>query len=174
MPSGLKNAPAMFQRLMDQVLTGLQGIELFVYLDDIVIYVRSLEEHEIKFHRLMNRRLRRRLAGANLILQLDKCEFLKKEMAYHRHIITKNGVRPDPNKIIAVKTFPMPKSRKNIKQFLGLAGYYRRFIDNFSKIAKLLSDLTKQSNAFEWKQQQEAFDKLRNALFRINITIPKF
>lgn len=85
MPSGLKNAPAMFQRLMDQVLTGLQGIELFVYLDDIVIYARSLEEHEIKFHRLMNRRLRRRLAGTNLILQLDKCEFLKKEMTYHTY-----------------------------------------------------------------------------------------
>lgn len=68
----------------------------------------------------------------------------------------------------------MSKSLKNIKQFLGLAGYYRRFIENFSKIAKLLSDLTKQSNAFEWKQQQEAFDKLRNALFRTNITTPKF
>lgn len=160
MPFGLKNAPATFQRLMDQVLTGLQGIELFVYLDDIVIYARSLEEHEIKFQRLM-----KRLEEANLFLQPDKCEFLKKEVAYLGHIITENGVRPDPKKVSAVENFPTPKTRKNIKQFLGLAGYYRRFIENFSKIAKPLSDLTKQSVAFEWKQeQQEAFNKLKHAL----------
>ena len=73
MPFGLKNAPATFQRLMDQVLTGLQGIELFVYLDDIVIYASSLQEHATKFIRLMNR-----LREANLSLQPDKCEFLKK------------------------------------------------------------------------------------------------
>lgn len=160
MPFGLRNAPATFQRLMDQVLTGLQGIELFVYLDDIVIYARSLEEHAIKFQRLM-----KRLEEANLSLQPDKCEFLKKEVAYLGHIITENGVRPDPGKIEAVRNYPIPTTRKNIKQFLGLAGYYRRFIENFSKIAKPLSDLTKQSSTFEWKQrQQEAFDKLREAL----------
>jgi len=112
----------------------------------------------MKFHRLM-----KRLSEANLFLQPDK--FLKREVIYLGHIITENGVRSDPKKIIAVKNFPTPKTRKNIKQFLGFAGYYRRFIENFSKIAKLLSDLTKQSVTFEWKQeQQEAFDKLRNIL----------
>jgi len=126
MPFGLKNAPATFQRLMDQVLPGLQGIELFVYLDDIVIYARSLEEYEIKFQRLM-----KRLSEANLFLQPDKYEFLKREVAYLGYIITENRVRSDPKKIMAVKNFPTPKIRKNIKQFLGLAGYYRRFIENF-------------------------------------------
>lgn len=107
----------------------------------------------------------KRLSEANLFLQPDKCEFLKREIAYLEHIITENGIRPDPKKIMAVKNFPTPKTRKNIKQFLGLAGYYRRFIENFSKIAKPLSDLTKQSNTFEWKEeQQEAFDKLREVL----------
>jgi len=80
----------------------------------------------------------KRLSEANLFLQPDKCEFLKRELIYLGHIITKNGVRPDPKKIIVVKNFPIPKTRKNIKQFLGLAGYYRRFIENFSKIAKPL------------------------------------
>jgi len=78
-----------------------------------------------------------------LFLQPDKCEFLKREVIYLGHIITENGVRPDSKKIIAVKNFPIPKTRKNIKQFLRFAGYYRRFIENFSKIAKPLSDLTK-------------------------------
>jgi len=89
MPFGLKNAPATFQRLMDQVLTGLQGTELFVYLDDIIIYARSLEEHETKFQRLM-----KQLGEANLFLQPDKCEFLKKEVAYLGHVITEYDLIP--------------------------------------------------------------------------------
>jgi len=80
----------------------------------------------------------KRLSEANVFLQLDKCEFLKREVAYLGHIITENGVRPDPKKIIAVKNFPTPKTRKNIKEFLGLAEYYRRFIENFFKIAVII------------------------------------
>jgi len=131
MPFGLKNAPAIFQRLMEQALTGLQGAELFLYLDDVVIYASSLREHEIKFHKLADR-----LRNANLKLQPDKCEFLHREVTYLGHKITEKGVRPDPNKTKAVEGFPVPKNQKNIKQFLGLAGYYRRFIPEFSKIAK--------------------------------------
>jgi len=120
MPFGLKNAPATFQRLMDNVLSDLQGNELFVYMNDIIIYARSLKEHEIKFNRLMAR-----LKDANLKLQPDKCEFLRKEVAYLGHIISEKGVKPDPNKIKAVTNFSIPRSPKNIKQFLGLVGYYR-------------------------------------------------
>lgn len=160
MPFGLKNAPATFQRLMDNVLSGLQGNELFVYMDDIVIYAHSLHEHEIKFKRLM-----KRLEAANLKLQPDKCEFLRHEVGYLGHIISSNGVRPDPNKIRAIQNFPSPRTQKNIKQFLGLAGYYRRFIPNFSKIAKPLTDLLKKDKKFLWQQSQiEAFNILRNSL----------
>ncbi|XP_050462030.1 uncharacterized protein LOC126857007 [Cataglyphis hispanica] len=142
MPFGLKNAPATFQRLMDNVLSGLQGNELFVYMDDIVIYARSLKEHEP-----------------------DKCEFLRHEVAYLGHIIGADGVKPDPNKIKSISEFPIPKNEKNIKQFLGLAGYYRRFIPQFSKTAKPLTDLLKKNNTFNWQQRQtEAFNILRNAL----------
>lgn len=160
MPFGLKNALATFQRLMDQALTGLQGTELFVYLDDIVLYASSLREHKIKFDRLTER-----LRAANLKLQPDKCEFLRKEVGYLGHIIGRDGVKPDPSKIRAVKEFPRPHNAKNIKQFLGLAGYYRRFILNFSKVARSLTDLLKKDEEFNWKEEQEqAFTQLRNAL----------
>lgn len=138
MPFGLRNAPATFQRLMDQILTGLQGTELLVYMDDIVVYASSLREHDIKIEKLM-----KRLRAANLMLQPDKCEFLRHEVAYLGHIITDDGVRPDPQKIASVKNFPVPRNAKNVRQFLGLAGYYRRFIPDFSRIAKPLSDLLK-------------------------------
>lgn len=160
MPFGLKNAPATFQRLMDKVLSGLQGIELFVYLDDIVIYASSLTEHNKKFSKLAER-----LRSANLRLQPDKCEFLRKEVAYLGHIISEQGVKPDPQKIEAVKRFPRPKNPKNIKQFLGLAGYYRRFLNNFSKTAKPLTALLKKDQTFEWREPQEtAFVTLRDQL----------
>lgn len=160
MPFGLKNAPATFQRLMDRVLTGLQGIEVFVYMDDIVVYARSLREHEIKFNKLAQR-----LRAANLHLQPDKCEFLRTEVTYLGHIISNDGVKPDPKKISAVKDFPTPKRAKNVKQFLGLAGYYRRFIPDFSKIAKPLTKLLKKNMTFVWeREQEEAFQRLRDAL----------
>ena len=92
---------------MDLTLTGLIGTELFVYLDDIVIYANALEEHEVKFNNLAER-----LRKANLHLQPDKCEFLWLEVGYLGHIIDKNRVRPDPKKIIAVKNFPVPKTQK--------------------------------------------------------------
>lgn len=142
MPFGLKNAPATFQRLMDRILTGMQGTEIFVYLDDIVLCASSLREHEIKFEKLAAR-----LREANLKLHTDKCEFLRTEvLTYLGHVISENGVYPDPEKIKAVQNFPVPKTPKHIKQFLGLAGYYRRFIEGFSKITKPLTNLLKTGN----------------------------
>ena len=105
----------MFQRLMDLALTGLIGIELFEDLNDVVIYANTLEEHGIKFNNLPGR-----ITKANLHLTLDKCEFLRPKVGYLGHISNKNGVRPDPRKAIAVKHFPVPKTQKNVKQFLGL------------------------------------------------------
>jgi len=161
MPFGLKNAPATFQRLMDQVLTGLQGTELFVL--GRYSTVRKLSA------RTRGEILAERLCAANLKLQPDKCEFLRRKVTYLGHIISENGVKPDPRKIEAVAKFPTPTNAKNIKQFLSLAGYYRRFIANFSKTAinfsKTLIDLLKKDREFEWKSDQKtAFDQLRTAL----------
>lgn len=160
MPFGLKNAPATFQRLMDLVLVRLQGEELFVYMDDIVIYASSLEEHERKYNTLIQR-----LREANLKLQPDKCEFLKTEVTYLGHVISRDGVRSDPKKLEAVRHFPRPKTPKNIKQFLGLAGYYRRFIPNFSKFAKPLTNLLKNDILFNWTDiQEKSFEILKQKL----------
>lgn len=160
MPFGLKNAPATFQRLMDRVLLGLQDSELFVYLDDIVLFASSLKEHGIKVRRLFDR-----LHNAKLSLQPDKCEFLNTEVIYLGHIISDEGVRPDPKKTEAVDKFPVPKTATNVRQFLGLAGYYRRFIKNFSEEAKPLSDLLKKNVEFKWgSDQQRSFDHLKKAL----------
>ena len=143
MPFGLCNAPATFQRLMDHTLTGLQGTEMFVYLDDIVLYASSLTEHLIKFKKLANR-----LREANLKLQPTKCKFLRKEVAYLGHVITEEGVKPDQNKIQAIRSYPEPRTPKGIKEFLGLTGYYRRFIPEFSKTARPLTSLLKKRRIF--------------------------
>lgn len=160
MPFGLCNAPATFQRLMDTVLTGLQGVELFVYLDDIVIYAKDLQEHREKYNKLIHR-----LREANLKLQPEKCTFLSREVAYLGHILNEEGIKPDEKKLVAVKAFPTPKDQKNIRQFLGLAGYYRRFIPNFSAIAQPLTHLLKKDKEFLWQEgQQAAFELLKQKL----------
>lgn len=160
MPFGLKNAPATFQRTMDNALRGLIGKTCFVYLDDIVIYGESIEEHNSKLQKLFQR-----LSDLRLKLQPDKCEYLKPELQYLGHIITEDGVRPNPEKLKAVKEFPRPKHVKNIKQFLGLAGYYRRFIKDFSKKAKPLTKLLKKDVPFDFSEEQtRAFEILKSEL----------
>lgn len=163
MPFGLKNAPATFQRAMDSVLYGLQGERCFVYLDDIVVFASSLQEHEQKLTEVFTR-----LKQHGLKVQPDKCEFMRKEVAYLGHIISDQGVKPNPEKVRVVKEFPVPKSCKDIKSFLGLAGYYRRFIPNFSKITKPLTSLLKKDVPFLWnEEQQNAFDKCKDILTTI-------
>ena len=98
-------------------------------------------------------------------LQPKKCEFLRPEVGYLGHIIDKNGVRPDPGKIIAVKNFPVPKTQKNVKEFLGFAWYYRQFIDRFSKITSPYNQLMKKKLPFNWTaKQQTAFDSQQHML----------
>jgi len=129
-------------------------------MDDIVIYAISLEEHARKYNLLIER-----LRRANLKLQPDKCEFLKTEVTYLGHVIGKDGVKPDPKKLEVVRQFPRLKTPKNIKQFLGLAGYYRRFIPSFSKLVKPLTNLLKNDTRFEWTSaQEESFEILKQKL----------
>lgn len=107
----------------------------------------------------------RRFQAAGLKLRPSKCQFLRQEVKYLGHIVSAEGVRPDPEKEEAVRDFPRPTKVRDVREFLGLVGYYRRFIDNFSKIAKPLTVLTSKSATFEWgDDQQEAFRKLRDKL----------
>jgi hypothetical protein len=160
LPMGLKTAPATFQSLVNHVLSGLTGSRCFVFLDDIVIYARSLNEHDMKLRDVFAR-----LRKYNLKLQPDKCEFLRKEVNYLGHVITEDGVRPDPRRVIAIENFPRPECEKTLKSFLGMAGYYRRFIPRFSKIAAPLHALLKKDSVFEWTADQEnAFENLKAKL----------
>lgn len=134
MPFGLKNAPATFQRVMDHVLRDLIGKCCLVYMDDIIIFSTSLQEHLVNLSRVLQA-----LEKVNLKIQLDKSEFLKREVAFLGHIVTDEGVKPNPNKIETIKKWPVPSNQKELKGFLGLLGYYRRFIRDFAKITKPLT-----------------------------------
>jgi hypothetical protein len=123
LPFGLRTALSMFQILMNAVLCGLAGPRCFVFLDDTVIYAQSLAEHDIKLREVFGR-----IMKFNLKLQPDKCEFLRKEVGYLGHILTEEGVLPDPRKVSVIENYPRPTNTKQLKSYLGMASYYRKFI----------------------------------------------
>ena len=161
MPFGLTNAPATFQRLMECVLAGLAADQCLVYLDDIIIFSESFAEHLHRLHQVLSR-----LQEAGLKLRPSKCHFVKREVRYLGHIVSEDGVRPDPSKTNAVSSYPTPTNVKELRQFLGLANYYRRFVENYSHIAEPLHQLTrKTSKGFTWTSAcQSAFDMLKRCL----------
>ncbi|CAH1720138.1 unnamed protein product [Aphis gossypii] len=159
MPFGLSSAPATFTRAMKSVLMGLEEM-CTAYLDDIVVHGSSLNDHQNKLEQVFNR-----LRVHRLKLQPQKCSFLRKEVIYLGHVINENGVSPDPNKLKCIKDYPKLKNAKDIKSFLGLLNYYRRFVDNFAKIAKPLTYLLKKDVPFTWTDNCEhSFQELKKAL----------
>lgn len=160
MPFGLKNAPATFQRVMDSILRELQGKICLVYMDDIIIFSPSLEEH-IKHLQQVFEKLRE----SRLKIQLDKSEFLRTEVEFLGHMITKDGIKPNPKKIIAIQKFPIPRTAKEIKSFLGLLGYYRRFIKGFAKLTKPFTKCLKKGATIVHNSEfLEAFEMCKNVL----------
>lgn len=160
MAFGLKGAPATFQKLMNTALSGLTGIKCFVYLDDIVVYGNNLQDHNNKLRDVFER-----LKKFHLKLQPSKCLFLRKEIGYLGHMITREGVKPDPSNITALKKYPAPTNQKELKYFLGLAGYYRRFIDKYSYIAKPFNKMTSRKVELKWNLYcDESFKKLKIVL----------
>ena len=136
MPFGLTNAPATFQRLMESCLGELHLNCCIIYLDDIIVFSRTPEEH---IHRL--RAVFEKLKAAGLKLKPSKCDFFKNEIKYLGHVVSEQGVSTDPGKIIAVTEWPQPTIVTEVRSFLGFVSYYRRFIPNFSKVAKPLNQL---------------------------------
>ncbi|GBM75402.1 Transposon Ty3-I Gag-Pol polyprotein, partial [Araneus ventricosus] len=160
MPFGLCNAPATFERLMETVLRGLSSEAFLVYLDDIIIVGRTFEEH------LNNlRKVFQRLQKANLKLSPKKCRFFQKEVTYLGHVISAEGVKTDPGKIKAVVDWPRPETVHDLRSFLGLCTYYRRFVKNFSTIARPLHKLTEAKSNFNWTEEcEKSFNSLKQAL----------
>ncbi|GBN70184.1 Retrovirus-related Pol polyprotein from transposon 297 [Araneus ventricosus] len=160
MPFGLCNAPATFERLMETVLRGLTSEACLVYLDDIIIVGRTFQEH------LNNiRKVFQRLQKANFKLSLKKCRFFRKEVSYLGHIISADGVKTDPEKTKAVVDWPRPETVHDLRSFLGLCTYYRRFVRNFSAIARPLHKLTEARSNFNWTEEcEKSFNILKQAL----------
>ena len=165
MTMGLTNAGGTFQRLMESVLKGLTWKILVLYLDDIICYGSTFQETLDNLETVF-----KRLREANLKLKPSKCNLFQKEVEFLGHIISENGIRCCPKKLEAVKEWPTPKSRKEMKSFLGFAGYYRRFIKSYSEIAHPLNDLTKEKVKYIWTEKCEtAFQKLKEALISSDV-----
>lgn len=161
MPFGLKNAPATFQRAMNSILSDYIGTICFVYLDDIIIIGKSLKEHILNLAKVL-----KRLAEFNLKIQLDKCEFMKRETEFLGHVITQEGIKADPEKITKILNWKLPENPKEIKQFLGLCGYYRRFIKDYAKIVKPMTKFLKKDEKVDKNDEsfKAAFIELKNII----------
>ena len=160
MSFGLTNAPATFSRLMNSVFMEYLDKFVVVYLDDILVYSKSEKEHE-EHLRLILMKLREH----RLYAKFSKCEFWISEVTYLGHVISAKGIAIDPEKVKAIVEWEPPKTVKQVRSFLGLASYCRRFVENFSKIAKPLTDLTKKDKKFIWSPQcDESFNLLKSKL----------
>ena len=160
MPFGLMNAPATFQRLMDQVFYDVTWKFVLVYMDDIIIYSRTIDEHSYHLEQVFQL-----LMKAGLKLNPNKCDFFKRQILFLGHLVSGDGIKPNPVLVEKIKDCPPPKTKRQVRSFLGLASYYRRFIRNFSSIAKPLYDLTKQNRDFCWTEEtQRSFNKLKECL----------
>ena len=160
MPFGLTNAPAAFMALMNRVCSPMLDRSVIVFIDDILVYSKTEEEHERHLREVLET-----LEREQLYAKFSKCEFWLKEVQFLGHVVNKEGIKVDQAKVEAIKNWETPKTPSDIRSFLGLAGYYRRFIENFSKIALPLTQLTKKSEKFVWgPKQQGAFDELRARL----------
>ena len=147
-PFGLAQAPAYFQKLINDVLRGCNVA--MGYLDDIIIYSRSEKEHLEHLEEIFMR-----LKAAGLKLKLEKCGFFKRHIQYLGHLISTDGFQPLPEKVESIAKMPAPKNSKEVKQFLGLVGFYRKFVPRFADISRVLTHLTKKDMEFKWTPECE-------------------
>ena len=176
MPFGLCSAPATFQRLMERCMGKLNLRDCLIYLDDIIIFSSTFEEHVQRLQAVFER-----LHENNLKLKPSKCKLFRSKVSYLGHVVSGEGIHTDPSKIEAIKNWPVPKSTKDVRRFLGFAGYYRWFIEGFAATARPLNDLlvghttnpkarkkkTPKRIPFEWNEKHQTsfetvIDRLSN------------
>ena len=138
MPQGITGAPATFQRLMEKAVGDMNLLQVLVYLDDLIVFGRTLEEHEERLLKVLDR-----LEECGLKLSIDKCQFCQPQVKFLGHIVSASGVATDPEKVRAVTHWKKPNDLKSLRSFLGFCGYYRRFIESYSSIVRPLTELTK-------------------------------
>ena len=157
-PFGLAQVPAYFQRLINEVLTDCKFA--MGYLDDIIIFSKNKEEHLQHLEEIFER-----LRKAGLKLKLLKCSFFKKHIQYLGHLISDEGIQPLPERLESIKKIPTPQTAKHVKQFLGLVGYYRKFVPRFTDMARPLTKLTKKNKPYNWTTEcDKCFHMLKNHL----------
>jgi hypothetical protein len=158
MPFGMKNAPATFQRLINSIIADIDGCE--AYIDDLVLYADTWDKHMEQILKLFEK-----LSHANLTVNLVKSDFCHATVTYLGHIVGQGQVKPIEAKVQAINEFPAPTNKKELMRFLGMAGYYRKYCQNFSVIAYPMTNLLKKNSKFEWSNScQEAFDKIKAIL----------
>src|ERR1700676_446252 len=160
MPFGLTNAPATFMNLMQSIFSKYLDESVIIFLDDILVYSKSHDEH-LKHLECVLQTLRQH----KLYAKKSKCEFSQNEIPFLDHVINSDGIKMEPSKVDAVMKWPQPKNIHDIRSFLGLAGYYRRFVKDFSKLASPLTNLLHKNVPFKWTDKQEsAFTELKHAV----------
>lgn len=160
MPFGLCGAPATWQRFVDTVLGPDLEPNVFVYLDDIIVVTSTFDSHLQVLAEIF-----RRIRAAKLTLNREKCKFCRKELRYLGYIVSGDGLRVDPDKIKAIVDIPVPRNPKEIRQFTGMASWYRRFIPNFASRMAPLTSLLKRRNRFDWTPESEtAFQDIKSCL----------
>ncbi|KAK4327436.1 hypothetical protein Pmani_002100 [Petrolisthes manimaculis] len=178
LPFGIKTAPACFQRIVNSVLTGLVGNSVFVHLDDVIIYGKNLQSHVENLRKVLER-----LQEAKLTLKLEKCEFFKTEVDYLGHVVSAEGLKPQPSKVDAVRQMAQPETVKELQSFLGLINYYRKFIYKFSEVASPLISLMKgkankknNNTPLDWTPEARiAFEDLKSKLAEeVTLAFPNF
>lgn len=159
-PFGLVNAPGSFQRIMNMLLHGLTWHSCLVYLDDIIIFSKTFDEHLEKLGEVLDR-----LEKADVCIKMSKCTFCTDTVHYLGHIVSPDSVRPDPAKVTRLREIAPPVNPKEVHTFLGLAGYYRKFIENFAEATAPLNWLLESDTEFTWgEEQQLAFEDIINQL----------
>lgn len=160
MPFGLKGAPATCQRVVDNIIAGIKYKTALVYMDDCVVFSKTFADHVFDLEEVFTR-----FAEANLKFKPKKCFFFGSAVAYLGHVVTEDGISPDPEKMEAVARFPAPRNLPELQSFLGLTSYFRKFIPNYSITAAPLRKLLKKDTPFHWDaEQEEAFQALKTAL----------
>ena len=160
MPFGLTNAPSVFQELMNKVLSGVRNRYAIAYLDDVIVFSETFDDHLEHLRDVFQR-----LENAGLKLKRSKCDFFKRKVHYLGHIISAQGIEPDPEKIAVIKGLQPPKTVRDVRAFIGMANFYRKFIPNFAEIAKPMTNLTRHNARFFWgPEEQGAFDVLKEKL----------
>ena len=167
LPMGLASAPGAFQSLMELIIAGLSYEVALVYLDDIIIFIRSFEEHLNRLDLVFVR-----LKDALLKIKGSKCSFFQEKIHFLGHIVSNQGVEMDPEKVAAVSKMKNPRTNKELSAILGLVGFKRRIIQDFVKIAEPFYKLLNKNESFSWsKECESAVEQLKQALQKLPITV---